>query len=312
MSSEECRDNCRRSLACTQAVLVRCTHNRRLQQTVVTMHRCNNIHKEGHKLQILKCCTTRLEEINTRICSKRPVIMLTRSIDTLEWFFMQKHAEVMTCSNLTHNGHKQLVMVVCKVCLLIYWSQLILIWCNLIMTCFQWNTKLQTLVLQILHKGQHSLWNSTKIVIVELLILCRLVSHKRTACLHEVRACRPECIINQEVLLLPAEEYLHSLNTSIKVATHLCRSTRYSRNGAQERSLIVESLARVRYKYSRNTKCCIYDKCRRCRVPCRVTSRLEGITDTTTRERRSIGFLLHKHLTRELLQHTTRAIRLGE
>ena len=270
------------------------------------------IDKEGHKLQILEGCATRFEEIYTCICSERPVVVLTRAVDALEWLLVQQYTEVVACSNLAHNGHQQLIVVVCEVCLLVYWCQLELVWCNLVVASLQRNTELQTLILQVTHKGEYSLRNSTEVVVVELLILRRLVTHKGATCLHKVGACRPESIINQEVLLLPAEEYLYSLDTAVEVFAHLGCSIRYCGNRTEQRGLVVQCLARVRYKYGRDAECRIYDKCWRCRVPRRVTSCLEGVADTATRERRSVRLLLYEHLARELFQHSSRAVRLRE
>ena len=130
------------------------------------MYGSNNIYEEGHKLQIFKGGATGFEKIYACVCAERPIVVLTRAVNAFEWLFVQKYAEMVTCCNLTHYGHQQLIVVICKVCLLVYRSQLELVWCNLVVACFEWNTEFQTLILQILHKGEHSLRNSTEIVVV--------------------------------------------------------------------------------------------------------------------------------------------------
>ena len=171
--------------------------------------------------------------------------MLARAVDALEWFLMQEHSEVVACGNLAHDGHQELVVVVGEVCLLVYRSQLKLVGSDLIVACFERYAEFQTLILQIAHKGEYSLRNGSEVVVIELLILCRLVSHKGTACLHKVGACRPEGIIDQEVLLLPAEEDLHSLDAAVEVATHLRSGIRHGSDGAKQWGFVVESLARI-------------------------------------------------------------------
>ena len=49
------------------------------------------------------------------------------------------------------------------------------------------------------------------------------------------------------------KEYLHSLDIAVEVFANFGCSVRYRSYRAQERSLVVEGLARVRYKYSRYT-----------------------------------------------------------
>ena len=179
------------------------------------------VYEEGHKLQIFECSTAWLEEVYACIGAERPVVVLARAVDALEWLFVQENAEVVARSNLAHNSHQKLIVVICEVGLLVDWCQLELVGCNLVVACFQRNTELQALVLQILHKCQNSLRNSSEVVVVELLILCRLVSHKGSTSLHKVGACRPKSIIYQEVLLLPAEEYLYSLDIAVEVFANL-------------------------------------------------------------------------------------------
>ena len=77
-------------------------------------------------------------------------------------------------------------MVVGKVSLLVYRCKLKLVWCHLVMAGLERNTELERLVLKVLHKGNYSRWYSTEVVVVELLILRRLVTHQCTTCLYKV------------------------------------------------------------------------------------------------------------------------------
>ena len=64
----------------------------------------DDIHEEGDKLEILRGSLARAEEIDARICSERPVIMLTRAVDTLERLLVQQHAEVAASLRLSYSS----------------------------------------------------------------------------------------------------------------------------------------------------------------------------------------------------------------
>ena len=70
------------------------------------MHGGNHINQEGDKLQILRWSLTRTKEVYARIGSERSVVMLSRTVDSLEGLLMQKHAEMVTAGNLIHDGHQ--------------------------------------------------------------------------------------------------------------------------------------------------------------------------------------------------------------
>ena len=238
--------------------------------------------------------------------------MLTRAVDTLKWLLVQQDTEVMSAGNLIHNGHQQLVVVIRQIGLLIHWGKLKLVWSNLVVAGLDRNTQLQTLALQLLHKVNHARGDSTKVVILQLLVLCRLVTVQCATSQHQVGTYRPEALIHQKILLLPAQIGVNTIHTLVEVVAHCSCCLIHRRDRAQQRHFIVQCFTRIGNKNGWDTECCIYDKCRRCWIPRRVTSRLECVTNTTIGERRSIRLLLCQHLTREGLNHKTLAIWLRE
>ena len=93
-------------------------------------------------------------------------------------------------SNLLHERHEKHVMVDSKVGFLEYRSKLKLVRRNLVVASLARNTKFESMNFKILHESLHALWDSTKVVVVHLLVLSRVVSHKCAACKHKVGTCR--------------------------------------------------------------------------------------------------------------------------
>ena len=67
LRAEEGRNDRRRSLVSTQTVVVRGTHDGRLEQSVVFVDRRDDIDQEGDELQILRGRFARAHQIDTRI-----------------------------------------------------------------------------------------------------------------------------------------------------------------------------------------------------------------------------------------------------
>ena len=180
------------------------------------------------------------------------------------------------------------------------------------MTGLDRNAELQTLIFELLHEGDHACRDCPEVVILQLLVLGRLVSHEGSARQHQVGAHGPQTLIDEEVLLLPAEVGVDLLDRAVEVVADLRGGLINGRNRAQEGHFVVERLARVGDEDGRNTERSIHDKGGRCGIPGRVAARLEGVADAAVGERRSIRLGLRQELTRELLDHATEAVRLCE
>ena len=267
-----------------------------------------DVGNEGYELEICLRGFTRREQIDTRVGAERPVVVLARSVDALEGFFVQQNAERVATCHLLHQNEQQLVVVVGEVHLLIDRSQLELVGCHLVMACLDRNTELQRLALQVLHKFDYAVGNRTEIVVLQLLVFGALVSHQRTTRQHQIGTCSPQSLIDQEILLLPTQVGGYALDVGVEVVAHVHRSLTHSRDRAQQGELVVESLARICDENGWDTECCIDNEGGRCCVPSRVAARLEGVADTAIGERRCVGFLLNEQLARELFEHTSHAV----
>ena len=57
----------------------------------------------------------RTQQVHARIGAQRPVVVLARAVDALERLLVEQHPELMAAGDLVHDGHQQLVVVVCQV-----------------------------------------------------------------------------------------------------------------------------------------------------------------------------------------------------
>ena len=114
---------------------------------------------------------------DARVGGQTPVVMLAASIDTIEWFLVQKHPETMFMSHLFHQSHQEHIMVNGKVTLLKNRRQLKLTGGHFVMSCLAGNAEFECLSLQIFHESLHSFGDSTEVMVVHLLVLGRVVAH---------------------------------------------------------------------------------------------------------------------------------------
>ena len=82
--------------------------------------------------------------------------------------------------------------------------------------------------------------------------------------------------------------------------------------GTQQRSLVVERLARVRNEYGGNTQRVVDDEDRAGGVPGRVATSLERVADAAVGETAGIRLLLYQQFAAELLNHAALAVVLDE
>ena len=147
--------------------------------------------------------------------------MLTTAVDAVEGFFVEQYAETMLAGHLLHQTHQQHVVVNSQVALLEDRSQLKLVGCHLVVTGLHGDSQLQRLYLKILHKGLHTIGDSTKVVVVHLLVLRTLVSHQRTTRHQQVRTCRVETLVHEEILLFPSQVHLHLGHIVIEILANI-------------------------------------------------------------------------------------------
>ena len=176
---------------------------------------------------------------------------------------------------------------------------------NLVMTCLAGNAQLQSLYLQLTHKGGYPLRDGTEVMVIHLLVLCRIVTHQRATRQQQVGTGSIEALVHEEILLFPAKVRRHFFYRRVEIVAHVRRSHVDGMEGTQQWSLVVECLTAIRYEDGGNTQCVVDDKDRRRGVPCRIATSFERRADSTAGERRRIRFLLDKQLAGKVFHHAS-------
>ena len=242
------------------------------------------LYDEDYEAEIVRRCLACCMEQYACIGAETPVVVLARTVDAGEWLLVKEYTETVLMSHTLHQTHQEHVVIYCKIALLIDRCQLKLVRSHLVMAGLARDAEFERLDFKILHESLHTLRDGSEIVVVHLLVLRRVVSHQGTACEHQVRASRIETLINQEVLLLPSEIGLHLLYLWVEVVAHLGSRLAQGMERAEQWSLVVQRLTGIRYKDGRDTEGIVNDEHRRCRIPCRIATSLEGVADTAVRE----------------------------
>ena len=140
----------------TQSVSVcRCSDGG-FQQGIVFLYSHQHVYKEGDKLKVALCVLSWCKKQGARVGAERPVVVLARTVDACERFFVQQEHKAMLTGNLVHQVHHHLVLVVREVGLTIDGSQLELVGSHLVMASLERNAMTVARYLHILHELHHS------------------------------------------------------------------------------------------------------------------------------------------------------------
>ena len=248
--------------------------------------------KYQKELNVLMRGLARIHQIDAIIRYERPVVVLTGTIDTGERFLMKQALETMPWCGLLHDLHHQLVMVDGEVRLIIDRCQLMLCRCDLVMFGLRGDTELPELHIHIAHEGSDTMTNGTEVVVIELLALRRHHAEEGTSCIDEVLPLQILVPVDQEVLLLCTDGWLHRLRCRVTEQPENTQCLFIDRlHGAKQRGLRIQCLTTEGTEGGRNAKC--YDfamlslatkEGRAGAVPDGVASRLKGRTKSTGRE----------------------------
>ena len=171
----------------------------------MSLYRRKDVYEKCQKLQVTLGILTRSKQLSAAVCSQRPVVMFTRTIDAFERFFVQQYDESVLTGNLGHEVHDHLVLIICKICFSVDRSEFELVRGDFVVPCLDRDAKAVTCYLKIPHEGSDSGRNGTKIMVIKLLVFGRIMAHQGTSCNHQVGSGGIEGFIDKEVLLLPAQ-----------------------------------------------------------------------------------------------------------
>ena len=137
-------------------------------------------------------------------------------------------------------------------------SQLKLVRSNFVVAGLNGDTQFESLNFKIFHKGSHTGRNGTEIMVFKLLVLRSLMTHQRTSGKQQVGACGIQTFVYQEIFLFPSQVSHYLFHARIEIMANIYRSLINGTQCLKQRSLIVERLTCISYKYCRDAKCIVY------------------------------------------------------
>ena len=192
----------RRSLVCTEPVVVSGTCNRNTKQISVVINCFDNSYKEYKELCIFSWCFARIQKVDSGVCAHGPVIVFTTAVDSFEWFFMKQANHVVFCCNFFHDFHSQLVVIDSNICCIKYRSKLMLCRSNFIMFRFCRNTEFPELFVQIMHVSCNTWLQSSEIVIFHFLSFRSRSTDQCTSAEDQVLSLIVEVFVYKKIFLL--------------------------------------------------------------------------------------------------------------
>ena len=205
MLTKESRDDHWRSLASSETVLVGGRGNGGTEKTAVALNSVKDRDEDKQEAVVGLRLDSGVQQVLTTVSGQGPIAVLARSVDTLERLLVEKNLELVLVRNLGEDIHSQQVVVNSKGCLLEDRGTLELLRSDLIVAGLDWDTKTEELEFSLRHGGHDLGGNTSKVVVVHLLMLRRQVTDQGTTSVLQVGTKRVERAIDQEVLLLSSE-----------------------------------------------------------------------------------------------------------
>src|SRR5205823_4745805 len=156
-------------------------------QIGIVMNGFNYVHQKGKEAQAFFWLRARSQKVYTRISAQRPVVVLTASVNTRKWFFVEQHFQVVALRYFFHQIHQQRVVVDSQVNFFKGGCYLKLARCYLIVARANGHTQLHGFKFKIHHERVHPWRDRTKIVIFQLLSASWRMTKYSTASQHQIR-----------------------------------------------------------------------------------------------------------------------------
>ena len=176
-------------------------------------------------------------------------------------------------------------MVVCQIDILKNRGQFELIGGNFIVACFGRDTQTVTFQFQFFHEIGDTGRYGAEIVVIQLLVFGRRMSHQGAAGETQVGACVIKYGVYQKIFLFPTQICIHAFYIRVKHLANFGCCFVHCTECFQQRCFIVKCFACIGYENSGDTQCAVYNKSRRRNVPCRIAACFECISDSAIRER---------------------------
>ena len=230
--AQEDRHNRRRSLVGAQTMIVAGRGNGGTQELLIVIDGLDHRGEEDDELQVVERGVARIEQV-LGLGAERPVVVLTRTVDALEWLLVQQADQVMAGGDELHLLHHDQVLVDGLVDLAVDGGELMLAGSDLVVLGLGGNAERPQLVVQVLHIGRDGGADSAKVVLLELLALAGSGAKEGATGDDQVLALAVGVLLDQEVLLLVAHGRNDLLGGLAKEGENTLGLTRERGHGAQ-------------------------------------------------------------------------------
>lgn len=226
--------------------------------------------------------------------------MLAGAVDALERLLMlQAHQAVVACQQ-THLLHGEQVLVDGAVSVAVHGRKLMLGRGHLVMLGLGCDGEAPQHVVELLHEGVHRRADGAEVMLVKLLALAGRRAEQRASRHDEVLALLVHLLGDEEVFLLVADVDRDGLGVFSEQGQHALGLHVKSGHGAQQRGLLVQSLASVGAEGRGDAQHLVFDEGRGRGIPCGIAAGLERGTQTAVRETGCVGLALDEFLAGEL------------
>mmetsp|Transcript_17700 Transcript_17700/g.32724 ORF Transcript_17700/g.32724 Transcript_17700/m.32724 type:complete len:660 (+) Transcript_17700:319-2298(+) len=305
--SEVGRDDGRWGLTGTQTEIISWTGNSRAHEITVFINGSNNgshDDREGIRVASGLQDVIGFEYVDTVSGGDGPVIVLSRSVDIVEWFFLEKSSKSVLGCNFLNNLHNHNVLVDLGGVGTVKRSEFELTRGDFTVTSLQRNTHAPALILDFLHARQGSSCTGKRghVVVTHFLSTRSISSNDGASGQLKIRAA---------VILVTRDEenFLFKTNVSLDTTAAVQSQKREETAsffvkggvGTEKRGLLVQCSAVVRDKGGRNEHGVATAKDGRRSVNSEVSSSLVGSTKSTVGVRGTISLSLNEGLSLEVL-----------
>ena len=192
-------------------MVVACRSHGKSQQVRILVNCLDDSNQECQELRVLHRRLTRIQQILTIVSGQRPVIVLTRTVDSCERLLMEQANQIVLKGDLLHKLHCELVLVGCQVSRCEDRSIFVLCGSDLVVLCLGGDAELPHVLVKILHVACYAILDSSEIVVVKFLSLGSRSAKQRSASEDQVLSLIVGSLVYQEVLLLSAYGCNYSL-----------------------------------------------------------------------------------------------------
>ena len=255
--------------------------HRYTHKLLIVVYRLDDSGEEKEEFCVFGGSLTCIKKILSAICGYRPVVVLTRAVNTRVGLLVKQTYKTVLFSDLLHIFHYEKILVDSHIGGGVYGSQLVLCGSCLVVLGLGVDTESPERLVEIGHIGADTGLERSEIVVLKLLSLGRGSAKESSARKLQILAQVIHFLVNYKIFLLRANGSGKALGLGItekaEKTNALCAD---SVHRTQQGSLCIKRVARVGAERCGNVKRAVLNKGVGGGIPCGVASCLKGSAKT--------------------------------